>query len=186
MSRLIYHISRLLHALYKPRMLALRTNFQGERATHVRIGSSTFIDAPKNLRLGNHVYIGHFNFIEAGQGITIGEGCQITSHVTLTTHSSHDRIRYEGAAYGNLKSNVGLHEGPIEIGAFTFVGPSSVIMPGTLIGKGCIVQAHSYVRGTFADFSIIGGNPAKVLGSVQSRDEKVLAEHPELSSTYMK
>ena len=186
MSRLIYHISRLLHAFYKPRMLALRANFQGERAAHLRIGSSTFIDAPKNLRLGNHVYIGHFNFIEAGQGITIGEGCQITSHVTLTTHSSHDRIRYEGTMNGSLQSNIGIHEGPIEIGAFTFVGPGSVIMPGTRIGKGCIVQAHSYVRGTFADFSIIGGNPAKVLGSVQSRDERMLAEHPELSSTYMK
>jgi len=177
MSRLIYHISRLLHAFYKPRMLALRTNFQGEGATQVRIGSSTFIDSPKNLRLGNHVYIGHFNFIEAGQGIAIGEGCQITSHVTLTTHSSHDRIRYEDAGH---------HLGSIEIGAFTFVGPGSVIMPGTRIGKGCIVQAHSYVQGTFADFSIIGGNPAKVVGSVQSRDEKVLAEHTEISSTYMK
>lgn len=186
MSRILYHIARLLHVLYKPRMFAIRHNFQGERATSVRIGSTTYIDTPKNLRLANHVYIGHFNFIEASHGITISEGCQITNHVTLTTHSSHDRIRYEGSSYGRVATEVGQHVGPIEIGAFTFIGPGCVVMPGTRIGKGCIVQANAYVQGTFPDFSIIGGSPAKVVGSVQTRDEDVLKSHSNVQSTYMK
>jgi acetyltransferase-like isoleucine patch superfamily enzyme len=59
-------------------------------------------------------------------------------------------------------------------------------MPGTRIGKGCIVQAHSYVQGDFPDFSIIGGSPAKVLGSLEQRDAATLKEYPLLHSTYMK
>jgi acetyltransferase-like isoleucine patch superfamily enzyme len=167
-------------------MHAYSRNFQRESVAGLRIGSSTFIDYPENLKLDNHVYIGHFNFIEASHGITVGEGCQITSHVTLTTHSSHDRIRYEGSAYGSVNSEGGLHAGSIELGAYTFVGPGSIIMPGTRIGKGCIVQAHSYVQGDFPDFSIIGGSPAKVLGSLELRDAKTLKDYPLLHSTYMK
>lgn len=186
MTRLMYHISRWLRALYRPRMHAYSRNFQRESVAGLRIGSSTFIDYPENLKLKDHVYIGHFNFIEASHGISVGEGCQITSHVTLTTHSSHDRIRYEGSAYGSVNSEGGLHVGSIDLGAYTFVGPGSIVMPGTHIGKGCIVQAHSYVQGDFPDFSIIGGSPARVVGDVKNRDEAVLNAHPELRSTYMK
>jgi acetyltransferase-like isoleucine patch superfamily enzyme len=182
----MYHISRWLRSLYGPRMHARKKNFQGDSVVGLRIGNSTFIDCPEHLYLGNHVYIGHFNFIEASHRISLGEGCQITSHVTLTTHSSHDRIRYEGSAYGSVSSEVGLHVGSIELGAYTFVGPGSIIMPGTRIGKGCIVQAHSYVQGDFPDFSIIGGSPARVVGDLKIRDQAVLDAHPELYSTYMK
>jgi acetyltransferase-like isoleucine patch superfamily enzyme len=59
-------------------------------------------------------------------------------------------------------------------------------MPNTNIGKGCIVASHSYVEGVFPDFSIIGGVPAKVIGSTKDKDEVFLKEFPELRNTYMK
>jgi acetyltransferase-like isoleucine patch superfamily enzyme len=167
-------------------MHAYRKNFQGNSVVGLRIGSSTFIDCPEYLKLANHVYIGHFNFIEASHGVNIHAGCQITSYVTITTHSSHDRIRLEGSAYGKLSDGIAKHSGPIEIGEYTFIGPNSVVMPNTRIGKGCIVQAHAYVQGDFPDFSIIGGSPAKVIGSVESRDTVFLEANPALNSTYMK
>ena len=57
-------------------------------------------------------------------------------------------------------------------------------MPGTTIGKGCIVAAYSYVEGTFPDFSVIKGNPATVGGSTREKDLEILKDHPELEKHY--
>ena len=65
-----------------------------------------------------------------------------------------------------------------------FIGPHVTIMPDTHIGKGCIVSAYSYVKGDFPDFSIIAGNPAKVIGDTRTIDESFLKENPSLKSNY--
>ena len=44
-----------------------------------------------------------------------------------------------------------------------FIGYGSVILPGTLLGKNCIIGANSVVRGTFPEYSVIAGNPAKII-----------------------
>jgi acetyltransferase-like isoleucine patch superfamily enzyme len=89
------------------------------------------------------------------------------------------------SSYANVKNHIGYERGSIEIGEFTFVGPFSVIMPSTKIGKGCVVAAHSYVKGDFPDYSVIAGNPAKVVGDVREKDNALLEEYPELKNTYM-
>lgn len=156
----------------------------GSFLKNVRIGSSTFIDGKKNLVLGDHVYIGHHNFIEASNSIEIGEGSQVTNFVNITTHSSHQSIRLYGRHYTTSRDHVGYVRGAVRIGSFTFVGPHTVIMPGTTIGKGSIVAAYSYVQGIFPDFSIIKGNPATVVGSTKDKDMSLLEDHPELKSCY--
>ncbi len=77
-------------------------------------------------------------------------------------------------------------KGAIDIGDFTFVGPHSVIMPNTKIGKGCIVSAYSYVKGEFPDGVVISGNPATIIKNVAEIDESFLNEHPELKKEYLK
>jgi acetyltransferase-like isoleucine patch superfamily enzyme len=185
MKSLIYHISKYLQVFFRPRMFALKRNFQGGKITGVRIGNTTFIDNSNNLLIEDLVYIGHYNFIEASNGIKLGKGCQITSYVNITTHSSHQSIRLYGSSYSKVTNHVGYERGLIEIGEFTFVGPFSVIMPTTKIGKGCVVAAHSYVRGEFPDHSIIAGNPAKIVGDTREKDNAFLAEYPDLKNTYM-
>lgn len=180
-----YHIAKLLQGILRPRMIYYSKNFQNQRVLNLRIGTTTFIDAPSQLKLANNIYIGHFNFIEASNGINIEEGCQITSYVSITTHSSHNTIRLYGSNYGNKEQQVGYLKGSISIGKFTFVGPHTTIMPNTVIGEGCIISAYAYVKGTFPPFSVISGNPAKVVGSVKNLDENYLRKHPELSQYYM-
>lgn len=161
-------------------------DLQGNRRINLRIGSSTFIDYPETLFLGNHVYIGHHNYIEASNKIVIEDGCQITSFISITSHSSHNSIRVYGSHYSKFSDHHGYLKGEVKIGKFTFVGPHSTIMPGTKIGEGSIVSAYSYVRGEFPPFSIIAGNPAVVIGSTKDFDTKILEEHPELKEYYMR
>lgn len=179
-----YRIARLLYGIMKPRMLGRGRNFQGKVIQNTSIGNTTFIDYPGNLIIGNHTYIGHHNFIEASNGIEIGEGCQITDFVSITSHSSHISIRLYGDKFGKHTDHIGYIKGKINIGKYTFIGPHSVIMPGATIGKGSIVSAYSYVKGSFPDFAIISGNPAIVIGDTREMDKEYLEMNPELLRYY--
>lgn len=165
-------------------MIGKRRNFQGEKITNTSIGNTTFIDFKENFKISDNTYIGHHNFIEASNGIELGEGCQITDFVSLTTHSSHISIRLYGSQFSNHNNHIGYIKGDIKIGKYSFIGPHTVIMPGTTIGKGSIVSAFSYVKGDFPDFSIISGNPAQITGDTRQLDKKYLDENPELVHFY--
>ena len=180
----IIRLKNLGHRRYSPRMIRPFIGRNGRVLERTRVSSSTFIDHPEGLDLADNVYIGHHNYLEASHQIRIGEGCQITSFVTITTHSTHHSIRLCGGHSGEPQKMLGLVSGPICIGRYSFIGPHSTIMPNTTIGKGSIVTAYSYVRGDFPDFAVISGNPATVVGTTQDRDRAVLAEHPELKTSY--
>ncbi len=168
---------------FRPAMRHKIYNNNGQLIRNTRISNTTFIDHPESLELGVNVYIGHHNFIEASQGIIIHEGCQLTSFITMTSHSSHLSLRIYGANYAGADMK-GYVKGKIEIGRYSFIGPHVTIMPDTHIGKGCIVSAYSYVKGEFPDFSIISGNPAKIIGDTRTLDEPLLKEHPSLKTKY--
>lgn len=181
----MYRFSRLTKGIYGPRMINYKQNFQGQSVENLRIGNSTFIDYKENLVLKSHTYIGHHNFIEASNKITIEEGCQITSFVSITSHSSHQSIRLYGSSYSKFKEHIGYVKGSIHIGKFTFVGPHCTIMPNTTIGEGSIVSAYSLVSGKFPPHSIISGNPAKIVGSTVNMDARFVDRNPELKDLYM-
>jgi acetyltransferase-like isoleucine patch superfamily enzyme len=178
------YIKDKLARLYKPRMIAGYTNAQGRFLRKVRIANTTFIDHPEMLEIEDLVFIGHHNFLEASNGLHIGEGVQITNFVSITTHSSHHAIRLYGRHYDEMAADIAYIKGPVNIGAFTFVGPHSLIMPNTKIGKGSIVAAYSYVQGEFPDFAILQGNPAVVVGDTRDKDQGFLTENPTLQSFY--
>lgn len=167
-----------------PEMIVGYKRGDGKFLFHTRIGNTTFIDHPQKLYLEDNVYIGHYNFLEASQGLTIGEGVQITNYCNITTHSSHISIRLYGKHYSEFSEHKGYLKGGVEIGSYTFVGPHCTIMPGTRIGKGCIVQAYSFVKGEFPDFSVIGGQPAFVKGSTLDIDREYLTNDPQINSFY--
>lgn len=139
------------------------------------------------LDIGENVFIWHFTILDTFNGVKIGDNCQIGARVGIFTHSSHNSIRLYNYKYYDTHFDLhkGRKKGSVEIGANTFVGANSIIMPGTVIGKGCVVAAFSYVSGVYKDFSIISGNPAKHIGDVRRADLKLLAANPELINDYV-
>jgi acetyltransferase-like isoleucine patch superfamily enzyme len=165
-------------------MVGRYRRYDGKILPKTRVSNTTYIGDSKKLDIEDNVFIGHFNFIDASNGIKIGEGCQITNYISIITHSSHISIRLYGKSYNTVKDMKGYVKGSVEIGKYTFIGPHSLIMPGTKIGKGCVVSAFSYVKGNFPEYSIIAGNPAKVIGDTRKLDEPFLNENPELMQYY--
>jgi acetyltransferase-like isoleucine patch superfamily enzyme len=150
-----------------------------------RISPSTCIEHEEGLVLGDHVYIGPFNLLEASGGITLGEGVQVTSHCSIITHSSHRSMRLLGRAYvTNTQARPGWIEGPVVIGAYSFIGPHSLIEAGTQLGRGTLVCAGSVVRGQHPDFAVLRGNPAQVVGDTRRTDLALLELHPEARAHY--
>jgi len=144
------------------------------------VSNMTHVSNPRNVILEENIFVGHFNYIDGYKKVKIGKGTQITNYVSILTHSSHDSLRIDPM---NLH-HFGLIEGEVEIGEYTYIGAHCVIMPGTKIGKGCIVSAFSYVSGCFPDYSILRGQPAQIIGNTKERDLKLLELNPIAKSTY--
>ena len=174
---------RLVQALLHRRVFGESSG--GRYLAHTRISPTTCIDHEDRLLLHDHVFIGPFCFIEASAGVTVGEGTQITHHASIVSHSSHRAQRLLGRAYVQWPGSLpGWVAAPVDIGPYCFIGPHTVIEAGTRLGRGCIVRAGSVVRGEFADFAVVAGNPAQSVGDSRDGDRRWLDAHPELRVHY--
>ncbi len=114
----------------------------------------------QNIVIGDHVTLGAYCQLWAGPGdaqIVVGEYALFAPDVMVTATS----YRYdEGAPVTDQE----MDEAGIAIGADCWLGRGATILAGTQLGEGCIVGAHSVVRGAFPPYSVIAGNPAKQVG----------------------
>ena len=175
---------RLLSRAWGPRLVYGWRSADGTWRAHTRVSNSTHIDSPALLQMADHVYVGHFNTLDASGGLTLGEGVQVTTHCALLTHSSHQALRLAGRAYWGAAEPPGFVRAATVIGAYTFIGPHSVVAPGSRIGRGVLVRAFSYVSGVVPDFAIVSGQPAQLVGDTRQVDEAWLAAHPQARADY--
>lgn len=182
--RLWQPLKLLLSRLWGSRMVGGFVRGDGEFLPNTRLSNTSVIFARERLAVGDHVFIGHFSVLDATYGLRIGEGCQIGFFTGIFTHSSHAAIRLYGRAYTSTAEKKAYFTAPVEIGDYSFIGAHATLLPGTRIGRGCIVSAYSLVSGEFPDFAIVAGQPAKVIGDTRRMDERLLREHPELMVHY--
>ncbi|USD24820.1 acyltransferase [Flagellimonas marinaquae] len=92
--------------------------------------------------------------------ITIGNKVTITSGVRLLTHDGATWLCEDkkGRRYSYKK---------ITIGDNVFIGTNSILMPGVKIDHNVIVAAGSVVTKSVPTGVIVGGNPAKIIGSYE-------------------
>jgi acetyltransferase-like isoleucine patch superfamily enzyme len=170
-------ILNLLSLISKPYMVYGYTSKQnGKFLKNTRLSSSTVINKPRNLNISDNVWVWHHSVLDASNGITIGKGCQIGAFVGIFSHSSHIAIRLMGDKYleTDINDRVGYIKEKVEIGEYVFIGTSTLIYPGTTIGNGCIVLSGSHVKGTIPDFSVVSGNPAKIITTIDNIDRLYL------------
>lgn len=175
---LISLILNILALLKKPFMVYGFYNRKTNKFNKkTRISSSAVLVNKKNIDIEDMVWIGHYCILDGIGGIKIGKGVQIASHSCIYTHSSQNAIRILGEKYIDIpaENRVAYIIDNVEIGDFTFIGTSSIILAGSKIGKGCIIGAGSIVSGIFPDYSVILGNPAKIKADTRNIDKRLLA-----------
>lgn len=175
---LISLILNILALLKKPFMVYGFYNRKNNKFNKkTRISSSAVLVNKKNIDIEDMVWIGHYCILDGIGGIKIGKGVQIASHSCIYTHSSQNAIRILGEKYIDIpaENREAYIIDNVEIGDFTFIGTSSIILAGSKIGKGCIIGAGSIVSGIFPDYSVILGNPAKIKADTRNIDKRLLA-----------
>jgi acetyltransferase-like isoleucine patch superfamily enzyme len=185
-----YIISMFMNCVsivHKPFMVYGYYNFKLQSfKKHTRISSSAKLVSKSRLNIHDHVWIGHYCLIDSIGGVEISEGVNISSHTVIYSHSSHDSLRLLGPDYIKIQADKrpGYIIQPVFIGAYTFIGTSSVILPGVSIGKGCIVGAGSVVSKNIPDYSIVVGNPAKIIGDTRERDQRLFPQYINTNSYF--
>lgn len=122
-------------------------------------GKGLYIGGP--LEINNNTHIGdycHFNGLSIhGEGkVTIGNYFHSgVECLIITQNHNYDngtQIPYD---------DTNIHKA-VEIGDFVWIGSRVMILPGTKIGEGAIIQGGAVVHGEIPPYAIAGGNPAKV------------------------
>lgn len=133
----------------------------------------------KEVKVGKNTRIltSYLNFGSEPYLIEIGDNCTITSGVRFLTHDGSIDVYFNLSERERWKEERKYEKlGEIKIENNCFIGVNSIILPKVTIGKNSIVAAGSVVVKNVPAGSIVGGNPAKVIGSIDDYCKKIESE----------
>ena len=111
------------------------------------------------LVCGDNVYIGLWTYIGGGE-ITLEDNVLIGPHCSITggDHAFNPETEDFSAPH---------HRGPIVIGRGTWMAAGSAVTAGVTVGKANLIAAGAVVTKDTPDYAIMGGVPARQIGSVK-------------------
>lgn len=111
--------------------------------------------SPWNIEIGPGTIIGDQCILDGRNGIKIGENVNFSTGVWIWS-MQHDH-RSPTFALDT--------KGKVIIEDRVWLGPRVVILPGVKIGEGAVVAAGAVVTKDVPAFAIVGGIPAKIIGT---------------------
>jgi len=155
-------------------------NINLNRGGKFSIGKGSILDGSvvtehpdADIRIGENTYIGGSSLISA-IGIEIGDDVLVSWGCTLYDHNSHSVIwnerskdvedYYRGGFPAKDWSNV--KKAKIRICDKAWIGFNVIILKGVTVGEGAIVASGSVVTKDIPPWTIVGGNPAKVIREI--------------------
>jgi acetyltransferase-like isoleucine patch superfamily enzyme len=123
----------------------------------------TFVEIQKNAFIGKNCKISSHTFI--CEGVTVEDDVFIGHNVTFI-NDMYPRSTAEG---GGLQTEADWKVVPTFIRKGASVGSSATILAGVTVGEGAIVGAGSVVTKDVPPWTIVAGNPAKVLRKIEKK-----------------
>lgn len=123
----------------------------------------TFVEIQKNAVIGANCKISSHSFI--CEGVTIEDDVFIGHNVTFI----NDIYPRATAADGGLQTEADWKVVPTFIKKGASVGSSATILAGVTVGEGAIVGAGSVVTKDVPAWTIVAGNPARVLRRLEKK-----------------
>ena len=137
-----------------------------------------FEKAAAEIRIGSRTHVGSGTVLGAAQLIEIGDDVLVAFDVLITDHNSHslsfaersNDVR-EWIAGRKDWSHVAMV--PVRIGDKAWIGARTVVLKGVTIGEGAVVGAGSVVTKDVPPWTIVGGNPAKIIRSLTDEERMI-------------
>ncbi len=109
------------------------------------------------LRLGDKVVLGADNAVNCYLDIEIGASTLVADWVYVCdfdhiAEDLHTPIKDQGIA-----------KSPVRIGPDCWLGTKVSVLRGSVVGRGCVLAAHTVVRGDVPDYSVVAGVPGRVI-----------------------
>jgi acetyltransferase-like isoleucine patch superfamily enzyme len=128
--------------------------------------AARFSDRPE-LRIGDNTGIGGGCIFTIGKLIEIGRNCNLSGGIQIMDSNGHDtdpasRWKHQPPQLEDVR--------PVHIRDNVWIGKSCILFPGVKIGEGSVISAGSVVRSHVPPFSVVAGNPAKVLFRLNRTD----------------
>ena len=142
----------------------------------VRIGRDCLIEgqlvaetAEARIEIADNVYIGGSTIVASAAGISIAADVLI-SYQCLITDSDNHSLRYSvrkddlaGWRDGGRHDWTTAITRPVTIGRGAWLGARVIVLKGVNIGEGAVIGAGSVVTRDVPAWSVVGGNPARVI-----------------------
>lgn len=141
--------------------------------THPKIiiGDYTYYDDPEDSEDFERNVLYHYSFSK--DKLIIGKFCALARNIKFIMNGANHQISgfstYPFYIFGNgwekvtPRDNELPFKGDTLIGNDVWIGYESIMMPGVTIGDGAIIAAKSVVVNDVPPYSIVGGNPAKII-----------------------
>ncbi|WP_085522820.1 sugar O-acetyltransferase [Tuberibacillus sp. Marseille-P3662] len=112
-----------------------------------------------NIHVGENFYMNFDCVFLDVSDIRIGDHCFIAPgvHIYTAAHPLNPYERSSGLEYGI----------PVTIGHNVWIGGRAVLNPGVQIGDNVVVASGSVVTKNVPDNVVVGGNPAKIIKSIE-------------------
>lgn len=128
----------------------------GERP---RIGRWVEFYCPERIEIGDDVTLNTGCSLHGEGGIAIDDNVLMGPNVSIVSVNHHfERIDLDIRDQGYRYS-------PVKIERDVWIGANAVILAGVTVGSGAVIAAGAIVTKDVLDMAIVGGIPAKVLGS---------------------
>jgi galactoside O-acetyltransferase len=128
------------------------------------------------LRIADNVFVNHFTIFDCATSITVEDDVLIAYHCFISDTNNHS-LAYSTRKHDLRKARDGapdwtpVKSAPVHIGRGAWIGAYSIIQKGVRVGVGSIVAAGSVVTKDVPDWTMVGGNPAKVIRELRE-DER--------------
>lgn len=117
------------------------------------------------IQLGDNICIGDHNHITCINKVVIGNGVTTGRRVFITDNSHGNSDYTDMQLHPNFRPLQS--KGPVIIDDNVWIGEMVSIMPGVHIGKGSIVGANAVVTKDVPPFTVVCGNPAKIIKNLK-------------------